>query len=212
MDWNNDGLNDLLVGDAAGFVHIFLNTTDNINPEMDGGTLIQRGGVDLDIGARAAPVVIDWNEDGLKDILVGSFDGWIFILINEGTDAAPVFNSSSVLQMGGTDFDAGTRAAPRIFDWDGDGLKDVLTGEVEGFVYFLQNVGTNAAPVFDTAEKLLLIDDDPLRYPDDAETPRSRLFVTNWDNEGPMDIVLGGKDGRLMLFLADYDEEDDEFG
>jgi len=80
----------------------------------------------------------------------------ILIYLNEGPDASPVFNSYYLLQVSGTDFDIGTRAAPRIVDWDRDGTKDLLVGEVEGYVYFLKNEGTNKAPVFNDFEKLIL--------------------------------------------------------
>ncbi len=198
MGWNNDGLHDLLVGDAAGNVHIFLNTNNNTNPVLDSGSLIQVSGSPIDVGIRATPIVDDWNEDGKKDLLVGNLTGNIQIYLNEGTDAAPVFNSSSLLQVGGVDFDIGSRAAPRIFDWDEDGLKDLLVGETQGYVYFLENVGTNNAPAFDGTETLLLANGDPLQYP----APRSFLDVADWNNDGFNDILLGGADGKVMVFQA----------
>jgi hypothetical protein len=202
VDWNNDGLHDLLVGDADGNVHIFLNTSDNTNPLLDNGSLIQAGGGDINVGMRATPIVDDWNEDGKKDLLIGNFDGNISVYLNDGTDALPVFNSSYFLEVGGAVFDIGTRAAPRVFDWNGDRLKDILVGEVSGYVYYLENVGTNSAPIFDTAEKLLLADGEPLRYLG-SDAPRSRLHVADWNNDGVNDILLGGNDGRVLLYLAD---------
>jgi hypothetical protein len=201
VDWNNDGLHDLLVGDAVGNVHIFLNTTDNINPLLDGGKPVLVGGEPIAVGIRATPIVDDWNEDGSKDLLVGNYDGNILIFINEGTDSDPIFNASFKLKAGGIDFDIGTRAAPRIFDWNGDGLKDLLVGEVEGYVYFLKNKGTNEAPLFDVIEKIMLASYEPLRYVP-GEAPRSRPYITDWNNDGNNDIVVGGSDGRVMLFLS----------
>jgi hypothetical protein len=201
VDWNNDGLHDLLVGDSGGNVHIFLNTTDNINPSLDGGKPVLVGGEPIAVGIRATPVVDDWNEDGSKDLLVGNYDGNILIFINEGTDSDPVFHSSFKLKAGGIDFDIGTRSAPRVFDWNEDGLKDLLVGEVEGYVYFLENTGTNESPLFEYAEKIILVSYEPLRYLP-GEAPRSRPYITDWNNDGNNDIVVGGKDGRLMLFLS----------
>lgn len=209
MDWNNDGLNDLLVGDALGYVLVYLNTTDNFNPVLDNGTLIQGYDIkaetcgDLNVGLRATPVVNDWNGDGKKDLLIGNFEGNIVIYLNGGTDKSPVFDSLPYnLRVNRTDFNVGGRAAPRIFDWDRDGLKDLLIGEYEGWIYFLKNVGTNNAPVFNSFKKLLLVDGRPLRYPDEGGAPRSRLFVTDWNNDGLPDILVGGKDGKVMLYVA----------
>jgi hypothetical protein len=32
--------------------------------------------------------------------------------------------------------------------------------------------------------------------------PRSRLDVTDWNNDGYADLLVGGADGRVMLFTA----------
>ncbi len=202
MDWNNDKSYDLLVGDADGHVHVFLNTTGNTNPTMASGYLIQVGGRDITVGMRATPVVNDWNEDGRKDLLIGNFNGNITIYLNEGTDAAPIFNSSHLLEVGGGAFDAGSRVAPRIFDWDKDGLKDILVGEFKGYVYFLKNIASNGNPVFKRRGKLFLKNGNALHYPSSANAPRSRLFVTDWNNDGRDDILVGGVDGKVMVFLA----------
>jgi hypothetical protein len=201
VDWNNDGLHDLVVGGADGSVHLFLNTADNINPLLDSGNPVLVGGAPIAVGMRATPIVDDWNEDGKKDLLVGNFDGNIIIFLNEGTDSESVFNTFFNLQVDGMDFDIGTRAAPRIVDWNHDGLKDILVGEVEGYVYFLKNAGTNEVPIFNDFEKLILKSGEPLRYmPGDA--PRSRFYVSDWNNDGLDDILVGGKDGRVMLFIS----------
>jgi len=42
-------------------------------------------------------------------------------------------------------------ASPYIYDWDGDGLKDLLFGQfTSGKIQFWKNYGTNSAPVFTT--------------------------------------------------------------
>ncbi|MBI4849462.1 MAG: VCBS repeat-containing protein [Nitrospirae bacterium] len=202
MDWDNDGRHDLLVGDTNGNVQVFLNTNSNSDPVLSGGNFIQAGGVDLKAEGRAAPDVDDWNGDGKKDLIIGNREGNIQIYINKGTDPEPVFDSSYLLQVDGRDFTVSGRAAPRVADWNKDGLRDLLIGDLEGYVYYLKNAGTNSAPVFKRAEKLFLRNGDFLRYPDPNGDPRSRLYVTDWNNDGRDDIVLGGKDGKVMLYLA----------
>lgn len=208
VDWNNDGKHDLLVGDGNGNVKIYLNTNTNSAPVLDGGTFIFNTGQD-----RASVMVDDWNGDGRKDLLVGNLAGTIQIYLNNGTDAAPSFGSAYNLQVGGVDFrvdsgisaDPNARSAPRIYDWNGDGKKDILVGNLSGNIYYLQNKGDNAAPVFNSAEKLFLADGTPLRYlstPTPAAGPRSRFDITDWNNDGLPDIVSGGVDGKVMLFAA----------
>jgi hypothetical protein len=212
VDWNNDGKQDLLVGDSFGGVRIYKNTNSITDPILDGGTLILNTGND-----RATAIVDDWNGDGKKDLLVGNLTGTIQVYLNGGTDATPSFGSAYNLQVGGVDFDVNSgissdtngRSAPRIYDWDGDGNKDLLVGQLSGNIYYLRNTGENTAPVFNTVDKLLLGDGTPLRYLSDAippavpaAGPRSRFDITDWNNDGYADIVVGGSDGKVMLFTA----------
>ena len=69
---------------------------------MQEGVKVQADGkvIDVDIG-HLVPVVIDWNEDGRKDLLVGQFSGGkIRLYLNQGTDSAPVYKDFSYLQAG----------------------------------------------------------------------------------------------------------------
>ncbi len=62
----------------------------------------------LIIGHTACPEVLDWNNDGKKDLLVGTFDnGKVMLFLNRGTDAAPCFDQGAVLQAGGEDIRVG---------------------------------------------------------------------------------------------------------
>ena len=48
------------------------------------------------------PCVVDWNNDGKKDLVVGQFgNGAIRLYLNGGTDVAPVFGESTLLEAGG---------------------------------------------------------------------------------------------------------------
>ena len=50
-------------------------------------------GARLDVGSYAAPLAVDWNGDGEKDLICGQFDfGRIRFYPNVGTNSAPLFN------------------------------------------------------------------------------------------------------------------------
>jgi len=63
-DWNNDGFIDLLVGDDNGTVRLLINKPLGKEPLYVDGGFIKNGRVNLDVGGRASPAVIDLNRDG----------------------------------------------------------------------------------------------------------------------------------------------------
>ena len=44
-------------------------------PALQSGTNVCDGAVWLNVGAGSLPFVVDWNNDGKKDLLVGTKDG-----------------------------------------------------------------------------------------------------------------------------------------
>lgn len=71
--------------------------------KADGGDL-KVPGVGSGTNIYTVPCVVDWNEDGKKDLLVGCFYyGNIYLYLNSGTNNAPVFTTGSKLKADGTD-------------------------------------------------------------------------------------------------------------
>lgn len=61
------------------------------------------GGLIIDVGWYGAPCVVDWDGDGVKDLILGQFSsGNIRFYKNEGTNENPVFNSYSLLYADGS--------------------------------------------------------------------------------------------------------------
>ncbi|MBC8423288.1 hypothetical protein H8E07_04120 [bacterium] len=85
-DWNSDNLPDLIIGLADGRVVVHLNIGTTGTPVFDEGQYLQTGGVGLDVGARATPSFVDWNDDDRRDLVVGGYDGRIHVFINTGAD------------------------------------------------------------------------------------------------------------------------------
>jgi len=75
------------------------------DPALQKGVRVEADGkpIDAEIG-HLVPCVADWNNDGRKDLLVGQFSGGkIALYLNQGTDAAPVFQKPEYLQAGGAE-------------------------------------------------------------------------------------------------------------
>jgi len=71
-------------------------------------TNIQCAGVAIDVQYFGSPCVVDWDGDGLKDLITGQFYyGNIRFYKNEGTNEAPVFNTFSYLQADGSSISMG---------------------------------------------------------------------------------------------------------
>ena len=202
--WDADARKDLLAGHGNGTIKIFLNIGTDENPTFDAGTLLQVGPpgskVNIDVGDRATPCVVDWNNDGKKDLVVGAFDGKIHIFINEGTDTAPDFRVQTFAQENGSDLVVPPptygRSSPVILDLDGDGKKDLLAGNTNGELLFYSNVATDAAPAFSGYVRV-----ESNGVPIDlAGTPRSRPFVCDWTQDGYLDVLIGAGDGKVHLY------------
>ena len=99
---------------------------------------------------RSSVAVADLDGDGRKDLLVGNTNGQLFFFRNLGTDAAPSFNGSVLIQVGGVPFDlsGSTRSRPFVGDFNGDGVPDILVGAADGLVRLLagrQQTGGNGS-------------------------------------------------------------------
>jgi hypothetical protein len=96
---------------------------------------LQAGGAPLRGGGNfAAPFVVDWDNDGRKDLVVAGGDGALLLYQNVGTDAAPEFGAGIPLTADGAALAVPGPAFAFVADWDDDGNKDLLVGDGQGSV------------------------------------------------------------------------------
>lgn len=133
IDWDGDGVLDLLVGDGEGRVHLFKGTAAG-SLAMSAGEPLAADGEPFSVGLHAAPFATDWNGDGRLDVLVGGGNGEIVLLLGqEGgtlTNAGPLTGQQYNF-FGTRTINVGHNAVPIVADWNGDGKKDLLTGHLE---------------------------------------------------------------------------------
>jgi hypothetical protein len=144
--------------------------------------------------------LVDWDDDGDLDILVGTYDGLIFLRRNEGSRTKPAYATTNEWVKVGTKalrVPGGEHANPVIADWDGDGHWDIVTGAADGGVYWYRNSGRRGDPAFEPPMTLVAkhegIGYGELMEPGKDPKPgiRSQIAVTDYDGDGKLDILLG---------------------
>jgi len=201
VDANDDGRKDLLVGQSDGTIKVFFDVNTDETPQFDGGSVLQVGlpaaKSNIDVGARATSTMLDWSNDGKRDLVVGALDGKIRLYLNEGSNASPDYRTVQFAQDDGADLVAPTqRSSPHVLDLDNDGKKDLLLGNTEGQLFIYINVGSDAAPAF-SGYTVVEADGIPIDLPGYA---RSRPYVCDWNADGVPDVLVGGSDGRVHLY------------
>lgn len=111
-------------------------------------------------GSLTVPNVVDWDGDGVLDIVAGNSEARILFYKNYGTDADPDFRMPVALEAAGQEIllrpgyyvtqgpgeGAWGYVAPTVFDWNGDGLLDIITsGSIAHYKVYL-NVGSATSP------------------------------------------------------------------
>lgn len=136
-----------------------------------------------------------WDEgyDADGNWLKGPLRGYVYLMRNAGTNAAPEFQPSQQLfTSDGNPIDTYGKPVPNLADFDGDGDLDLLCGEfVDTFNYY-ENTGSRARPVYAPPRKLT--------YQGVRITMDLCMIVPvaiDWDSDGDIDLIVGDEDGRV---------------
>jgi len=165
LDFDSDGLNDLVMLDHEGYLVLFerirqdrrlkllppkrifvcenVSVFDSIHRSKNktSGMLRLNDGSAGKSGRRKF-CFVDWNLDGRLDVLVNSRN--VSFLRKTGQA-----NGKHALTDDGMVDDrilAGHTTSPTTVDWNKDGIGDLLVGAEDGFLYYMQNPNSKATP------------------------------------------------------------------
>lgn len=212
-DWEGDGDLDLIIGvgdwgdygwdDAFdrsgqwtngplhGYVYLALRQADGTfgDPEK-----LKAGGAHVDVFGMPSPNLADFDSDGDLDLLCGEFlDGFTYFE-NIGSRREPRLAEGRRLHRDGKPLALDLQMiTPTAVDWDRDGDVDLIVGDEDGRVAFVEHTGRIEAglPVFA----------QPRYFRQRAEFVKFGALVTpqgvDIDSDGDEDVVAGNTAGYI---------------
>lgn len=88
------------------------------------------------------------------------------------------------------------RAFPSVYDMDGDGIKDIVSGSFDGAIYFYKGKKSENSWDFEKATKLKLENGTFINL-----GSYSAPVLYDMNKDGKMDLIVGNGDGELLLLI-----------
>ncbi len=215
IDFDQDGLMDLVVGDVSFNGLVALPMLDALD-QQDSATAVLMDfptnlGTDVPVDLQKFPAGYyeDVNNDGVKDLIVApnstielNDDEGVWLYLNEGENDLPSFNFQQTKWLQEQMVDLGRGAHPVLVDIDGDGLKDLIVSNDEYYqglglkpslLAYYKNVGDAENPSFE------LID---LNFEtiDLYQLENIHPAFGDVDGDGDLDMMLGEEQGFIHFF------------
>lgn len=208
-DIDNDGVSDLLSSPNGIFscrddnsMWLYKNVNEETNPyfEFVEENFLQKDMIDM--GRGAYPIPVDYNGDGLMDLIVANNENYIendiqpcrmMIMKNIGSLDSPEFSivNDNYLDLNGQGF---VRAYPAFGDLDNDGDIDLVIGRQDGtFAYYENQASLGNEPDF--VQTIEFIQDNAGGNLDVGKVATPQLF--DLDEDGLLDIVAGEENGNI---------------
>jgi hypothetical protein len=222
VDWNGNGLLDLVVSDMVSLYEWYPNWGTRTDPELgppqrlhltDGSPLIGPW--------RQQPGIGRFTDEVQPDIVIQDLDLDLALFRRAGGDDLAAllpgeklrYEDGSTIKTHGVytppGGDGRGRTKLNVVDWDGDGVLDLLIGVGPqhgspyrgSYILFARNVGSNPEPIF--AKPVVLVFDDrgqPLEF----WRHGVHMAPVDWDGDGAFELVAGADQGHIWYWKPEH--------
>ena len=141
-------------GTAAMFIQVIKPTGQWATTSFTGLAEVQAGSEPVRFGSATVPRAVDWDGDGLLDLLVGG-NGVVTWFRNTGTAQSPGVAPGMAVEAGGRKLQCGKgRVAIAWVDMDRDGKRDLVYVQEDRKVRWARNTAAAGEPAL--AEPVVL--------------------------------------------------------
>ncbi|MGC6470414.1 MAG: T9SS type A sorting domain-containing protein [Flavobacteriales bacterium] len=207
LDYNNDGLFDLVVGNYG--YHNDNNPLSQLallrnigsitepNFEVVDRNFANISSIALDTSLNLSvsglyPTFGDLDNDGDMDMIIGDSNGKIHYFKNISVTSEAQFELETVHFFG---IDIGQHAAPFLFDMNNDNLLDLVIGQVNGTLSYSQNNGTETSPIFDN-----LVDSFGYFSVNNNESLYGYSTPFIFKRNGEIEMLVGSESGSVFHY------------
>ncbi len=183
-------------GKLRGYVYLMRNTGTTAKPVYAPAVRLQAGGKDIDPYGMPSPSWGDFDGDGDLDLICGEFRDSFTYYENTGTRTKPVYAAGRALMSAGVPLVMDLcMITPTAVDFDGDGDLDLVSGDEDGRVAFIENTGKVAG-----GQPQFL----PPRYfrqfaADVKFGALATPYAIDWDGDGDEDLITGNSAGYIAF-------------